>query len=132
MNQNVTYWIDMAEYDLETARAMLLTKRYLYVAFMCHQTIEKSLKAIIAGTDDNNEPPKIHNLVRLTERSALSEELSPQQKKFISMLAPMNVEARYTAYKEEIASGLSEKKCAELIKETEDLYSWIKQRLSVT
>jgi HEPN domain-containing protein len=129
MNQNVTYWLDMAEYDLETARAMLLTKRYLYVAFMCHQVIEKSFKAVIAGMDDSIEPPKIHNLVRLAELSALSMELSPQQKQFISILAPMNVEARYTAYKDEIAAGLSEQRCAELIKETEEMYSWIKKQL---
>lgn len=33
---SVNYWLEMADYDLETARAMLSTRRYLYVAFMCH------------------------------------------------------------------------------------------------
>ena len=41
----VQYWIDIAEYDMETASAMLQTGRYLYVGFMCHQTMEKILKA---------------------------------------------------------------------------------------
>ena len=41
----VRYWIDLAKYDLETAKAMNLTKRYLYVGFMCHQVMEKVLKA---------------------------------------------------------------------------------------
>ena len=45
MNDKVTYWIEMSDYDLETADAMLATSRYLYVGFMCHQTIEKILKA---------------------------------------------------------------------------------------
>lgn len=40
------YWIEIAKYDLETAEAMLKSKRYLYVGFMCHQSIEKILKAI--------------------------------------------------------------------------------------
>jgi HEPN domain-containing protein len=31
------YWLDLAKYDLETAKAMLYSKRYLYVGFMCHQ-----------------------------------------------------------------------------------------------
>ena len=35
------YWLDSAEYDLQTARAMLETRRLLYVGFMCHQTVEK-------------------------------------------------------------------------------------------
>ena len=38
-------WFSLAEYDLATAKAMLQTKRYLYVAFMCQQAIEKILKA---------------------------------------------------------------------------------------
>lgn len=29
-----TYWIDSADYDLQTTKAMLETKRYLYVSFM--------------------------------------------------------------------------------------------------
>lgn len=40
MNEKVKYWIDLAEYDFETAKAMFDTKRYLYVGFMCHQTID--------------------------------------------------------------------------------------------
>ena len=45
VNEKVEYWIDISEYDLETAEAMLQTKRFLYVGFMCHQAIEKILKA---------------------------------------------------------------------------------------
>lgn len=47
MEDRVRYWMDMSEYDIETAEAMLETKRYLYVGFMCHQTIEKSYARIL-------------------------------------------------------------------------------------
>ena len=40
------YWLDGAEYDLQTAKAMLETRRFLYVGFMCHQAVEKALKAV--------------------------------------------------------------------------------------
>ena len=46
MDDKVIYWVEMSDYDIETADAMLATGRYLYVGFMCHQTIEKILKAI--------------------------------------------------------------------------------------
>ncbi len=46
VNDKVAYWIDIADYDLKTAEAMYRTGRWLYVAFMCHQVIEKTLKAI--------------------------------------------------------------------------------------
>ena len=42
----VAYWLDIADYDIDTAEAMYTTERWLYVAFMCHQAIEKTLKAI--------------------------------------------------------------------------------------
>ena len=45
MDDKVIYWVEMSDYDIETADAMQATGRYLYVGFMCHQTIEKILKA---------------------------------------------------------------------------------------
>jgi len=46
INAKIEYWIEIAAYDLATAKALLETKRFLYVGFMCHQAIEKILKAI--------------------------------------------------------------------------------------
>ncbi|MDR0845826.1 MAG: HEPN domain-containing protein [Tannerella sp.] len=39
-DEKVKYWVDLADYDIETADSMLREKRYLYVGFMCHQVIE--------------------------------------------------------------------------------------------
>ena len=55
LNDKVTYWVEMSEYDIETAQAMLETRRYLYVGFMCHQVIEKILKAYWSSVLE--EPP---------------------------------------------------------------------------
>ncbi|KAA6337958.1 hypothetical protein EZS27_013990 [termite gut metagenome] len=46
METKTKYWIDLSDYDLETAEVMLQNKRYLYVSFMCHQTIEKAFKTL--------------------------------------------------------------------------------------
>ena len=59
------YWFDSAEYDLQTAKAMLETRRFLYVGFMCHQTIEKALKGILVTRKPEAELPYIHKLMRL-------------------------------------------------------------------
>lgn len=77
MDSKATYWIEMPDYDLETAEAMLSTGCYLYVAFMCHQTIEKILKAY--WTLHLEEIPlKIHSLSRLAEKTELDKELSEE------------------------------------------------------
>ena len=50
----VEYWKELADYDLDTAKAMLKSKRYLYVGFMCNQVIEKIFKAYYVKIKKNN------------------------------------------------------------------------------
>lgn len=45
-NEKVQYWIELAKYDLRAAYVMAQGGMYLYVGFMCHQTIEKALKGL--------------------------------------------------------------------------------------
>lgn len=44
--EKVKYWLDLVDYDLDTAEALYNGERWLYVAFMCHQVIEKSSRPI--------------------------------------------------------------------------------------
>ncbi len=48
MRNDTANWIALADYDIETARHMLATGRYLYVVFLCHLALEKLLKAHVA------------------------------------------------------------------------------------
>ena len=128
MNDKVTYWIEMSDYDFDTAKAMLETKRYLYVAFMCHQTIEKILKAYWSKVLE--EPPlKIHSLSRLAEKSGLDKDMSEEQMDFIDELEPLNIEARYPSYKERLMKSLTPDRCKELIEQTDKLRIWITSKL---
>ena len=56
MDRKVKYWVDLSDYDMETAKAMLHSKRYLYVGFMCHQTIEKIFKAYFTKKKNDAAP----------------------------------------------------------------------------
>jgi HEPN domain-containing protein len=130
LDERAEYWLSLADYDIQTARAMLQTKRYLYVGFMCHQTVEKSLKAVVArDCADDEIPPKIHNLLKLAEIARLFCAMSHEHQAFIKKLNPLNVQARYPEYKQAIAAGLNEEMCRELIEETEDILCWIKRQL---
>ena len=130
MNDKIDYWMDLADYDMETAKAMLQTGRYLYVGFMCHQVVEKALKGVIARDCAADEiPPKIHHLLKLADRAGLYHKMSQKQQGFIKRLNPMNIETRYPEYKEKIAAELSKSICSEIIRETEELLCWIKEQL---
>ena len=82
----VSYWIEIADYDLETAEAMFSTQRWLYVAFMCHQTIEKTLKAYWCGTMPE-DPPYTHNHMRLADGCALYDKMTEEQKETVKELS---------------------------------------------
>lgn len=125
----VQYWIEIAEYDLETAKAMIETKRYLYVGFMCHQTIEKVLKAIFVARFPNETPPYTHKLIKLAEITSLYEKMSQEQRDLIDTLEPLNIEARYPGVKKDIYSSLSKERCELIINKTEGLFQWIKAQL---
>ena len=124
----VAYWLDIADYDLETAKTLYNGGRWLYVAFMCHQVIEKTLKAYWCGTKET-EPPYTHNLTRLSEGSGLDDQLSEEQLDLIETLIPMNIQARYPDYKEQLARMLTKDTCSNIINETEKLQQWIKTKL---
>jgi len=98
VKSKVKYWVEIVNYDLETAKAMLKTKRWLYVAFMCHQVVEKILKAYYAD-QKNALPPFIHNLFKLASVSNLHLLLSKDQLDFLDELEPLNIEAKYPSYK---------------------------------
>lgn len=127
MNSKAIYWIESAEYDLDTAKAMFDTGRYLYVGFTCHLTVEKLLKAAIANS--GKFPPKIHNLPKLADEGNITGKLSEKQIEFLVRVNPLNIEGRYPKYRSKINSILTPDRCKELIQETEEFYVWMQEYL---
>jgi len=128
MNKVVENWINIAEYDLETAEAMLVTGRYIYVAFMCQQTIEKYLKAkYVSSTGET--PSYTHNLLRLAEISGIDKELNEEQSDFITELNVYYIKARYSEELEKIKAKLTKNKASKLFKNTQILAQWLKAKI---
>lgn len=126
--EKIAYWLDLADYDMATAFDLYTMKRWLYVGFMCHQVIEKTLKAYWSKTMDV-PPPYIHNLAQLAIKSELYAQFSDEQQKLIALLMPMNIEARYPEYKAELTQRMTQDFCKNLLENTKDLQLWIKNRL---
>ncbi len=124
----VAYWLDIADYDLDTAEAMYQTERWLYVAFMCHQVIEKTLKAYWCGTQ-TTDPPYTHNHMRLAEGCGLYEQMDDEQRDFLDTITNYNIAARYPEDKEALSQTLTDSFCREMIDNTKQLQQWIKDNL---
>ena len=121
--------MDIADYDLDTADAMFITRRWLYVAFMCHQVIEKTLKAYWCGTQPD-DPPYTHNHMRLADGCGLYDQMNDEQKDFLDLVTNYNIEARYPEDKEALARSLTPQVCRQLIDDTKQLMTWIIEQLS--
>jgi HEPN domain-containing protein len=129
MEEAVRYWIELSEYDLETAEAMLDRARYLYVGFMCHQAVEKVLKGLFVGVH-HATPPHTHNLAYLAKKADVIDLLSEEQRDTLDLLDPLHVEARYPSQKESLLSSLTAERCRQILDMTRELHGWIKTRSS--
>lgn len=127
MLDDTLYWLNLCQYDIDTAYAMFEAKRYLYVEMMCQQIIEKAFKAVITEKT-GKEPPKTHNLNRLKNEAELDTELTEDQNNFIAKLNVMNVESRYPT-QDLLNKEFDENEYIDLLRETGELYKWIKEKL---
>jgi HEPN domain-containing protein len=124
--EKVQYWLDIVAEDLDLGEFLFQNRRWLYSVFMCHQVIEKMLKAYWTATCDD-VPPYIHEHRLLAERCGLYGKMSDEQRDFLQEIRPMNIEARYPDYKHSIANMLNEEKVRKIIDQTKQMQQWILQ-----
>ena len=55
--------------------------------------------------------------------------MTEEQLEFMAQMMPLNIEARYPSYKEELMSALSPGRCKEIIEQTKALKQWIENKL---
>ncbi|MCD6334551.1 MAG: HEPN domain-containing protein [Candidatus Latescibacteria bacterium] len=92
VQEKMEYWLDIAEYDLETAKSMFKSRRYLYTVFMCQQALEKIIKAHYI-LEKGKEAPGSHNLSYLAGLTALN--LDESQLSFFDRLTAFYIQGRY-------------------------------------
>ena len=126
--EKVKYWIELSDEDFRVAEGLLKLRHFLYVAFMCHQCIEKIFKAAYEYRN-NDTPPFIHDLMLLANKAGIFEMLNDGQMDFIERLSPLNIKARYPDYKRELAKEMSETVCKNLLIETKEMQQWTKENI---
>ena len=117
-------WIALADYDLETARHMLTTGRYLYVIFMCHLSLEKMFKAHVAEVTQSI-PIKTHDLIYLVKKCGL--ELPQDHLDFVGKINTASIPTRYPEDLQRALKEYPEPVAKDYLKRTEELLRWLKQ-----
>jgi HEPN domain-containing protein len=133
MNKDDKYlhWEDIASYDLETAESMLKSGRYLYVVFMCQQSIEKLAKGLHVWVTDS-EPPRTHNInlvirpiFELLQVQIMDEQRLENETFFAELLA-YYISERYPSYREKLSESIKQDKAQQVLEKTKKVFTWLK------
>ncbi|MBP7053499.1 MAG: HEPN domain-containing protein [Phycisphaerae bacterium] len=122
MSETEQGWVEQAQYDLETARAMLASGRYLYVLFCCQQATEKALKAVIVRKT-GEMPPRVHNLLRLAEVADTHPD--QQQNRFLGELSAYYIQSRYPEEIKAAGAMVTRELADDVVRNTEKTVRWV-------
>ena len=127
MAKDYKEWFDQSEYDYQTAKVMIDFGRYFYAVFMCHLSIEKSLKGLYLK-ETGKLPPKIHKLNYFIEKL----DLQPEKNllKFIIGIDDASVATRYPESLKKISNQYKMKNTTVIYERTKEVLSWIKKELT--
>ena len=101
---HINYWIEAANRDWEAIQAMYDAKTFVYALFFAHLVLEKLLKAHWVKDNENNFPPKTHNLLNISAYTSL--QFSIDEEVFLAKMDQFQIEGRYPDYKFELYKKL--------------------------
>jgi len=119
-------WLKQSDYDIKTAEAMFVAKRYVYVVFMCHLSIEKILKGLYQ-TKLGAVPPKVHNLLFLIETVGLM--LPDDLYEVVFSLNRASIPTRYPDDLKKMQKDYPRQKTGELLVQCKEVFKWLKKEL---
>ncbi|WP_052037741.1 HEPN domain-containing protein [Clostridium drakei] len=131
------YWLDIAEYDLETARANYGSNRYLYVVFMCQQAVEKIVKGLHV-LYIGEEADRTHNIARVfnkifnkeeNSKIIIDKEFDNKAKEYMDFFGELlyyYIAERYPSYKEKLSTVISKDKAKSVLDKSEEVFVWLK------
>jgi len=122
-------WLAQSNYDYKSAEVMLTGGRYLYVAFLCQQAVEKCLKGIYVS-EKNETPPYTHSLKSLVDALPLKNECNDETIDFVLKLNSYYITSRYGPAVEEVTKSFKKKHAEELYKKTGEVLKWLKSKLN--
>jgi HEPN domain-containing protein len=127
MEKAVKNWIASSNYDLQTAEAMHKSGRYIYVVFMCHLAMEKILKALLAKKHPETIPPKIHNLINLSQKAGI---MPPDDlKDFLQRIDNVSIATRYPEDLRRLSKEFDQAAAKRILSNTRKIIKWLKQHL---
>lgn len=126
INRQIDYWLKSAAHDMDVAETLFQNQKYDWCLFVGHLVVEKVLKAFYVKERKEN-PPYIHNLVRLAENTNLS--LSEEQLIFLADVNDFNIETRYPDIKFSFYQTCTKKFTEKQFLRIKEMYQWLSSQM---
>jgi len=126
MKKATANWLLSAAYDIRTAESLLQNKKYIYVVFMCHLALEKTIKAVCSEMFEDL-PPYTHNLNRLMEIAQIS--LPDDLKSFVDRINLQSVPTRYPEDFKKLSKEFNKSIASSCLSTTKEIIKWLKQNI---
>lgn len=124
----VKEWLIISKEDLEVAELCFEGNKFLHCAYMCQQSIEKSLKALISA--EGEIPLPVHNLPALAMETGVWDAMQTEQRMFLRALTTYAIEARYPERKQRLYEQCTREEAERILKNTKEMVVWLKNQVS--
>jgi len=126
LHEKFEYWLDIAQYDLDTAEAMFASGRWLYVVFMCQQAIEKLCKGLYLLFIDD-DIPMIHDINSLVTKleGKLPSIIDDDKRLLFAKLSAFYLNNRYPKYKERLSVSINSEEAQNILEQTREAFKWL-------
>ena len=120
------YWLDIAQYDLDTAESMFSAGRWLYVVFMCQQAIEKLCKGLYLLLVNDNVP-KTHDINSLLSgfEDKIPVAIEDSKRLLFAKLSAFYLNNRYPEYKDKLSMSLKREEAETILEDSREAFAWL-------
>ena len=124
--EKIQYWIESSDKDFDAMEHMYEAKDYTWALFVGHLVLEKLLKGYCLKVLEE-QPPYIHNLSRLVEKTGLI--LTQEQQRDFITITSFNIQGRYDDYKQKFHAVCTKEFTENWIHKIRIYREWIKEKL---
>jgi HEPN domain-containing protein len=124
--EKYTYWLQLAQYDLDSANAMYVGGRWFYVAFMCQQALEKNCKGLY-NVYIGDDVPKVHNIRKILADVEVKLSITVQQDVYelVDLLSGLYLNNRYPDFAGLSVIQIDKTMATELLSKTKEVFKWL-------
>ena len=124
--EKYAYWLQLAQYDLDTADTMYKGGRWFYVVFMCQQAIEKLCKGLYNFHIDDNVP-RVHNIRFFLSKieTILSVTIDAKIYYLADSLSAYYLNNRYPDFTGQVNADITREKSVCILGKTKEAFLWL-------